>query len=156
MAEITVRRAAAADAELLSSLNTEVQAMHAAALPWWFKPPHPESAKAAAAALDQPNSLVLIAHAGDKPAGYTYAEVMSQPETPWRYAYEMVYIHHLGVAADYRRQGVGTALLAAMRAEASSRGITLLALDVWTFNEEARAFFRSRGFNPYNERLWTR
>jgi hypothetical protein len=29
-------------------------------------------------------------------------------------------------------------------------------LDVWTFNEDARAFFRSNGFNPYNERLCNR
>jgi hypothetical protein len=29
-------------------------------------------------------------------------------------------------------------------------------LDVWTFNEDARTFFRSNGFNPYNERLWNR
>jgi hypothetical protein len=27
---------------------------------------------------------------------------------------------------------------------------------VWTFNAEARAFFRRHGFAPYVERLWSR
>jgi ribosomal protein S18 acetylase RimI-like enzyme len=44
----------------------------------------------------------------------------------------------------------------AVRSAASERGIALVALDVWAFNEEARAFFRRHGFTPYNERLWNR
>jgi ribosomal protein S18 acetylase RimI-like enzyme len=55
-----------------------------------------------------------------------------------------------------RRQGIGTALLAAARNAGLERGITLLTLDVWTFNEEARNFFRNNGFAPYIERLWRR
>jgi ribosomal protein S18 acetylase RimI-like enzyme len=34
------------------------------------------------------------------------------------------------------------------------RRIDLVTLDVWTFNEEARAFFRRHGFTPFGERLW--
>ena len=45
----TVRRATVADAALLSALNAEVQAIHAAALPGWFKPPGVEAFPPAAA-----------------------------------------------------------------------------------------------------------
>lgn len=35
---ILVRRASKADAETISRLNADVQGVHAAALPGWFKP----------------------------------------------------------------------------------------------------------------------
>ena len=68
----------------------------------------------------------------------------------------MIYIHHVSVRPSFRRQGVGTALLAAVRAAANDAGLTLIALDVWTFNDEARAFFVRNGFAAYSERLWNR
>jgi hypothetical protein len=39
MSEIKIRRATVCDATVLSALNADVQAIHAAALPWWFKEP---------------------------------------------------------------------------------------------------------------------
>ncbi len=68
----------------------------------------------------------------------------------------MVYLHHISVRPACSRKGVGEALIGAWRAAASELGITLLALDVWTFNEDARRFFRRHGFTAYNERLWNR
>ena len=155
---IVVRRAGPDDADVMSALNADVQAVHAAALPESFKPPGPEafSPAAAAAVLAEPDNLVFVAEVDAVPAGYAYAEVRRVPETSSRYAYEMVYLHHLSVRPGYRRQGVGARLLDAVRAAGDDLGIALLALDVWSFNESARAFFHRRGFKPYNERLWNR
>jgi ribosomal protein S18 acetylase RimI-like enzyme len=151
----TVRRATVADAALLSALNAEVQAIHAAALPGWFKPPGAEAfpPAGAGALLGNPHNLVLIAEIAAEPVGYVYASVTRHAETPWRYAYDMVYVHQIGVRAAHRRRGVGAALIAAVRAEAASRNVALLGLDVWSFNAEARAFFQRQGFAPYNERM---
>ncbi len=55
-----------------------------------------------------------------------------------------------------RAQGVGTALITAVRALAAELGIRTVALDVWSFNGRVRAFFGRRGFEPYNERMWLR
>jgi ribosomal-protein-alanine N-acetyltransferase len=60
------------------------------------------------------------------------------------------------VRPDHRRRGVGGALLDAVRAAGQSVGIELVALDVWSFNDAARAFFQRHGFAAYNERLWNR
>ncbi len=60
------------------------------------------------------------------------------------------------VRPAHGRLGVGSALIGAVRAAASNAGIALVALDVWTFNGKARAFFRRHGFEPYNERMWSR
>jgi ribosomal protein S18 acetylase RimI-like enzyme len=155
---LRVRRARAEDAALVSSLNADVQALHAAALPHRFKSPTAETFPPAEAAelLNNPATLAFIAEIDSVPAGYAYAEKMAQPETSFRHAYEMVYIHHVSVRPQFRRRGVGTALLAAVRTAASDAGLTLIALDVWTFNDVARAFFARHGFTAYNERLWNR
>jgi ribosomal protein S18 acetylase RimI-like enzyme len=66
----------------------------------------------------------------------------------------MIYFHHISVRPAHRRRGVGSALVGEVRAAATDAGIALVALDVWTFNAEAGAFFRRHGFAAYNERLW--
>jgi ribosomal protein S18 acetylase RimI-like enzyme len=155
---IAVRKATTVDAEVLSSLNVDVQTIHWSALPTRFKPPGPDTfpPTAATALLAQPDNLVFIAEVDSLPVGYAYAEVIHRPETSFSYAEDLVYLHHISVRSSYRKQGLGRALMDAVRSAASERGIAVLALDVWTFNEDARAFFRRHGFTPYNERLWNR
>jgi diamine N-acetyltransferase len=156
--KLTIRTATVADAALLSALNADVQAMHAQAMPWWFKPPGPETfpAAAAAALLARSENLVLIAEVASEPVGYVYAEVVQRPEDSFRYAYRMLYLHHLSVRPAWQRRGIGEALLEPVRKAATERGIALVGLDVWSFNEEARAFFRRQGFVTFNERMWSR
>lgn len=155
---IAVRQAVAADAPVVSALNADVQALHAAALPWRFKPPSAETFPTAAAAelLAHPDNLVFIAEVDSIVGGYAYAEVIRRAESASQYAYEMIYLHHISVQPGHRRRGLGGALIGALRSAPDARGIRLLALDVWTFNQDARAFFVRNGFAPYNERLWSR
>lgn len=155
---LRVRRASVDDAALISSLNADVQALHAAGFPERFKPPNAETfpPTEVAGLLSEPETLAFIAEIDSAAAGYAYAEMMSQPESSLRHAYQMVHVHHIGVRPEFRRRGVGAALLAAVRAAANDAGITLLTLDVWTFNSDARAFFARNGFSAYIERLWYR
>jgi GNAT superfamily N-acetyltransferase len=155
---IAVRRATAADAELVSALNADVQAIHAAALPWRFKQPGPGTfpPSEAAALIARPGHLVFIAEADGEAAGYAYAEVIRRPATVFHHAYESIYLHHISVSPSHRRHGAGTALLAAVRAAGKELGIDLLTADVWSFNKDARAFFRRHQLTPFIERLWDR
>jgi ribosomal protein S18 acetylase RimI-like enzyme len=155
---IVVRRAVAADAEALSALNAEVQAIHAKALPWLFKAPGSDtfSPSAVEALLGEADSLIFVAELHGIAAGYAVAQVVRRPETPFHFAHDMLYVNHFGVRAAARRQGVGSALMAAVRAAATQCGVATVALDVWSFNERARAFFCRRGLSTYNERLWNR
>jgi ribosomal protein S18 acetylase RimI-like enzyme len=154
---IVVRRAVAADAEALSALNAEVQSIHADALPWLFKPPggtFPPSA--VEALLGEADNLIFVADTEGVAVGYAVAQLVRRPETSFHFAHDMIYVSHFCVRAASRRQGVGNALMAAVRAAAAQFGVSFLALDVWTFNEGARAFFRRHGLSAYNERLWNR
>ena len=156
--KVIVREATEADADSISSLNSDVQAAHASAVPWLFKPAGPEAfpPDAVAELLDEPGNLVFIAEVESCPAGYVYAEIIDRPETSFNYAYQMIYIHHVSVRPTLRRQGVGRALLEAVQTEANKRDIRMISLDVWTFNDAARAFFSRSGFTAHSERLWKR
>ncbi len=55
-------------------------------------------------------------------------------------------ILNLAVKAEYRRQGVGKALLEAVRAEAAALGCKSLMLEVASRNEAARRLYESAGF----------
>ena len=152
-----VRPAIPADFTALSILNAAVQALHASALPRIFKPPSADqfSPDAIKQLLDKESNSILVAEVGGQPAGYVYYEIVRRPETPFVHALDLLYIHHIGVAAGHRRQGVGTALVRAVRSAGDRLGISAVALDVWAFNESARAFFRRNGFDLYQERLWS-
>src|SRR5215468_7451564 len=106
------------------------------------------------ASCAKPENVVLLARLGSEPAGYVYAEIARWPETSLCYAHAMIYLHHISVAAPCRQRGVGRALVEAVRRIGAQHGISTLALDVWSFNEPARRFFRRCGLAPYNERLW--
>lgn len=66
----------------------------------------------------------------------------------------MLYIHQISVEPEFRGQGVGSALIETVQSAGKELGITILALDTWSFNETARSFFGKLELRPYNERLW--
>jgi GNAT superfamily N-acetyltransferase len=139
-------------------LNVDVQRIHADAHPWLFKQPGPETFTPpdAAALLAKPGHLAFLAFVDDAPVGYAVAELIRHPESGRHHAHSMVYLHQVSVRPAARRTGVGRALLNAVRDAGRANGIELLALDAWTFNEQALAFFRSYGLVPYNVRLWNK
>jgi diamine N-acetyltransferase len=98
--------------------------------------------------------MPFIAELFGKPAGYAYAETIHRAETSFHFAHAMVYLHHISVRPECRRQGVGNALLEAVRSVGKDHGIGLMTAEVWVFNDDARAFFRRNGFSASPERLW--
>jgi ribosomal protein S18 acetylase RimI-like enzyme len=153
---MNIRRASDDDADALSELNAEIQTIHAAALPWRFKPPGPGAfpCEETIALLGRTDNHFFVAEVDGAIIGYVYAEIVRRPETALHQAQDVVYVHHLYVRPAFQRRGIGRALLDAARGAGAELGIARLALDVWTFNHEARAFFRRYGLTPYNERLW--
>lgn len=156
--DIEIREADENDAAIVSVLNADVQRLHAKVHPWRFKQPGSESFTEADAAefMGRPNRFTYLAYEDGEAKGYVVAEVRDYPDSGRVYAHSMVYIHHISVRPDAQRRGIGTALINAAKARGESLGITLLALDTWTFNERALSFFRDCGLVPYNVRLWNK
>lgn len=153
---VEVRQAGESDANLLSLLNRDVQALHAGALPERFKPPGPDTfpPEEVRRILLEPRNLIFVAEIDGTPAGYAWAEFVHVAESPLRRAWDEVHLHHISVHPDFRRRGVAAALLDRVKESGRAQGIHLVTLQAWFFNENTRAFFRRQGFVPYMERLW--
>lgn len=67
-------------------------------------------------------------------------------------------ILNIAVHPDYRRKGIGGALLDAILCYAAQTGVTTLNLEVRCSNESAASLYRSRGFLPVGirRRYYTR
>ena len=157
-AQLDIREAGVRDAAVISELNTDVQRIHAAEHPWRFKEPGPDSFTETDAAefIGRPNRFSFVAFVNNEPKGYVVAEIREMPETSRVFEHAMVYVHHLSVRPDSQGHGIGKALLDAVKQRGDATGISLLALDTWTFNEKALRFFQRYGLVPYNIRLWNK
>jgi ribosomal protein S18 acetylase RimI-like enzyme len=149
---ISVRVASAADIDDIVRLNRDVQQLHAELEPFFFKANFDNEEVAAffAAKLALSENHIRLADSGDGPNGYVWFEVQDRPETPLTFARKRIYIHHLSVQARDRRQGIASALMRQVEAEALIGGITNIALDTWAANGSARSFFEACGFAAFN------
>ncbi|MFD6276686.1 GNAT family N-acetyltransferase [Streptomyces sp. NPDC060209] len=100
-------------------------------------PPRPEWA---ARFLAADGHLMLIAYAGDLPAGFVSGIEMLHPDK----GTEMC-LYELAVDERYRRRGIGRALTEALAAEARERGCYDMWVGVERDNEAALATYRSAG-----------
>lgn len=93
------------------------------------------------ASMGDPSYYICIAMSGDA-IGYLSARFIP-PESE---------LFDIAVRADHRRTGVGHALLQAFFAEALSRSVNTVFLEVAETNASARAFYARAGFSEVNIR----
>ena len=80
--------------------------------------------------------LPLVAEATGKVVGYLMA---------WKIV-DQLHVMNIATDPDFRRQGVGTALLRAAAGQAAEMGMVEITLEVRQSNQEARAFYLWHGF----------
>ena len=101
------------------------------------------TAEAAQKLLDLPGTVAFVALARDQePAGHVLA--LGAGET--------TDIVTIGVAPNFRRQGVGRALLAALLRRSAERGYSGVTLEVDEANIAARALYEGMGFTVRGRR----
>jgi ribosomal protein S18 acetylase RimI-like enzyme len=147
---VTVRVAVMEDADAIASLTAEVQQLHNEALPDIFKTPSDRlfSREKLATLLHDANSTVAVAESNGDVIGHIYGVIMQRAENDFRVADKYMYIQQIGVHKDFRRQGIGRALIAFIESRAVASAVTGLRLDYWAFNARAQNFFESCGFSP--------
>ena len=64
-----------------------------------------------------------------------------------------VLIDNLAVLKEYRKRGIAKALFAAIKSWALERKLSLIKLKVYSNNEEAINFYRTRGFTSLTQEL---
>jgi ribosomal protein S18 acetylase RimI-like enzyme len=146
-----IRAATNDDLALLAQLNEPVQSLHAALYPADFKG-NVDAANVASffeRAAAKPESSIAIAEQDGLPVGYIWFDISARPENAFKPPQSFVYIHHVSVAADARRRGVGSAMLAYAKEKARAAGAEEVRLDTWIANVEAQRFFEAHGFAPF-------
>ena len=99
----------------------------------------------------EPGRVVLVADVDGAVAGFAAGEERSH----WSGDLDL-YVGELVVSADKAGSGVGRALVEAMTAWASERGIGRLTLETGAANRAALAFYERLGFEPEDVRLTRR
>ncbi|MEV5121243.1 GNAT family N-acetyltransferase [Streptomyces decoyicus] len=153
---IQIRTASSDDVALLATLNHIVHDLHKRHRPDLFlDSPEPDSVEAFfRAQIADPSVTVLLADGTDgKALGYALARVKHRPGSALEHSDIIVSLEQIAVVPAAARNGVGAALLEAVREVGRTAGCRRLVTDVWYFNEGARAFYQAEGFSPMNVRL---
>lgn len=98
----------------------------------------------------QPGALIYLAWSEAEPIGLAicflgFSSFQAQP---------LINIHDLAVAPQHRGQGVGRALLTAIREEAERRGCCRVTLEVRCDNLQAQRLYRRMGFEGSQPETW--
>lgn len=144
---IVVRLATPADLAVIVELNQVVQSVHAELYPDDFRPA--VEADGLRTLLAPRLANIAIAELDGAPAGYIWFEIQTRPANAFSPALRRLFVHHLSVGRDFRRQGVASALMAHAEAFAEGEDINEIALSYWANNAVARQFFAAQGFAPY-------
>lgn len=87
------------------------------------------------------------------PVGYVLAICQQAPETPFTQPRAWLEIDQLAVDPDFRRQGIGRALVREAVSEAYARGLERVEAASWSFNADTHEVFRRLGFAPKTVRF---
>jgi ribosomal protein S18 acetylase RimI-like enzyme len=151
-----LRKATSQDAVLLSSLNVDVQRLHAEHHPNMFK--MPESDDFAAPFFDlllaDTDTSIFVAEQDGEALGYVVCRVMERPENVFSFPSRYLLVDQISVRPEARKRGVGAALIEQARRFAEERSLPRIHLDSWAFNVDAHAFFEGQGFEKMAYRYW--
>jgi ribosomal protein S18 acetylase RimI-like enzyme len=146
---MNIRRATAADAEIIAELNHAVHEIHVAARPDFFKPLviDDELLAITRQRLAGEDDYGFIAEVDGTPVGYVFAEVREREGNPFSHPLKVLGLDQISVNPEYRSQGIGEALMQQVYDVAIERGVDRVWLSVWSFNIDAIRFYERLGFD---------
>jgi GNAT superfamily N-acetyltransferase len=155
MGEVTIVRAVVADLAAVVALLEDADELHRSALPWLFRQLEgPAWTGFLLPYVSQSDRVMFLARAADQSlAGVLYMSLRQPARAPIVQPTLVAEIDALVVHASFRRQHVATRLVQAALRWAQGSGATRTELGVYEFNEAARAFWDSVGFQTLSRRL---
>lgn len=145
-----IRRATAADVDLLVQLQAFVHAPHVAREPHRYRPTEAAVVRRwMAEQLAREGVVVLLAGR----LGYALCVLVDRPPTPFTHPSRALHVDQLAVDPAHQGRGIGRALMRAAEALARELGCPELDLTVRADNAGARAFYAALGYTPVQLRL---
>lgn len=153
--DLIIRDATMQDYPAMCELFEEGDHLHREALPDIFRKPRgaPREETVIRAFVTDPEIGVLVAEEGDQVIGCLIVMVRKAPEYPILVPLRYAMIDVIVVRRDHQRNGVGRALMHRAETWALARGIDRVELNVFEFNQEARAFYERLGYTTLSRRM---
>ncbi len=98
--------------------------------------------------LSQPNIFSLVYEDEGALLGYAIYEIEQREATPFRRAEVRAMLHQICVDQDHRGRGIGTALIAEVRAHLVRKDGQVLAASYATFNTASARLMANAGLRP--------
>jgi GNAT superfamily N-acetyltransferase len=150
----TIRAAIVGDEGLVAELNRIVQDLHLVRRPDHFKPTQMSELTAwYRSLLDKSTARIWIAEEQGRPVGYVLAILQQLPPTPFTKARRVCEIDQIVVDPEYRRRGIGRALVLKAISEATTEGIQQIEAASWSFNADTHEVLKRLGFVPKTVRF---
>jgi diamine N-acetyltransferase len=154
--DFSIRQANEKDYAGLNALFEEIDEHHRIALPQIFSRPEgpARTREFLSGVLADQNSVIFLSETQNQIIGLVYAYIRVFPEIPIRIPCRAGEIDQLIVKQQYRRYGVGKALMERAHQWARQMKLDRLELSVWAFNEGAQDFYRELDYAPAFIRMW--
>jgi diamine N-acetyltransferase len=138
-----------------SSLFVEVNNFHVSAHPEVFQvvEPAPRSLDEYQVILADPAQAILIAWADGLAAGFIHILLRDSPPNPVMVPRRFGVVDVVVVGGQFKRQGIGQALMAKGERWARERGATSIELGVFEFNQGAIQFYEELGFSTVSRKM---
>jgi len=151
---MTIKIIKTSDTELLATLNHDVQKIHHNIEPELFKPYDKDNMKKLFDDMleDEKNSA-YVAYFDEVVAGYMLLSKKYNEANYFKESYATIQIDQICVESDFKGKGIGKSLVDFAKTYAKELDISRIEMNYWTKNNNSGEFFRSRGFENYNERL---
>ncbi|NOT25231.1 MAG: GNAT family N-acetyltransferase [Acidobacteria bacterium] len=143
----TIRKAGVGDEGVLASLNAFVQDLHLEKRPADFKTTNiAELTATYRSVLEASTGRAWIADSDGRPVGYVLAVIHRRNESPLCPARQWLEVDEIAVDPEFRRRGIGRALMLGVISEANALGVANIEATSWAFNEETHELLRGVGF----------
>jgi ribosomal protein S18 acetylase RimI-like enzyme len=153
--KLEVRKAIPEDIPALNALFQQVDNYHSDGMPDYFQPAQQpaRSREYLQGLIKDQNVGLFVAQRDRQLAGFVHVEMRSSPAFAVFVQRLFAVVDNLGVQQDFRRQGIGKALMQAAEGWAQERGVETVELNVYAFNEIAMNFYKALGYEPLSHRM---
>jgi ribosomal protein S18 acetylase RimI-like enzyme len=104
-------------------------------------------------ALKDKEHLILVADVEGQTGGFVHACIEKVPQSLREQKREFALIEMMAVSLDYRRSGIGRALVQATQQWASDHQLTEVELEVYDANKDAKGLYDALGFRSVKRRM---
>jgi ribosomal protein S18 acetylase RimI-like enzyme len=152
---IVIREATEGDYEALCTVIDQVDQLHRDNLPQRFNVASGpvRTRQFILNAVNAPDIGLFVADVERTLAGFIQVIVRDVPDTPILVPRRYAVVDNLAVTEEYRRSGIGRALMETAEAWAKAKGATSIELNVYAFNQTAERFYRELGYEILSHRM---